>query len=714
MSSWSDKTSTDRMFCLMCDFLSELIRSKKVFDTILPHLPSILSSFVYPRLCFSAEDEERWSDDPMEYVRSMLDPFEDFYSPATNAASLFIDVCKSRKKHAFPIVLQLISNIMGAQVTNEQDFKRRDGCFFLVGSLAKILLKNGMEGPVEDLIVHHILPTLTASSAIATPGYLKVRALWTIQQFSSLNYKKQDTVMSLLRAIIEALQDKANLPVQVQSACCLGELLDQQAIQQALPQVLAPVVETILQLNSACENDSLAMVLEKLVSMYADELAPFAVQLCTSLRDTAVRISQQATIDPDSGFADFEENGPMMALAGMVRTIITLVDSMSDSPQLLVSLEEIVCPFLVFIIEHRLRDVYDEVFELIESFTYLRKTVSPTVWQLIDHVVFGLVAQTDTDYADELSIVIDNAATYDAVTFSSKQRLQAVVLECVKKVMVETDDDEYTYSTQVESVLAMMESWLLNAVNDEVTRLFVELVMSKIVNEASPLTDNTAVLHLEIVLAALISNTRYTLNVLSASQSAHVFLSKLSLLSARFVRVHDKQLIIAALSSILDKIPFMELPSQIQQHFSSLVTVYAEAIETLPKAMEERKKLREDANRDDDQDDEDFDFDSDDYEDLDALEEVRRKGGSSSPVDEDEEGSSLDLDNLDEEEDDESWEEDALEENIYFESNLDKVDMAAVVQASLSGFARSQPSVLQSVMPTLTPEHAKLIMSIVQ
>lgn len=708
LSQWQDSANTDRIFCLLCDFLCEFIRNKNLFNALLPHLPTVLLHFAFPKLCFSDRDQQQWEDDPMEYVRSMLDPFDDFYNPAANAANLFLDMVKARKKHIFPIVLHQISTIMNDPNSHP---RQRDGCFFLIGTLSKQLTKSGMTEAIEQLISLHILPCLKNSNS-NTPAYLKVRAMWTVQQFNELKFKNQETVLSLLQAVLAGLQDTANLPVQVQSACTLGDMLDQQVVQQALPQVLAPVVESILSLNSKCEVDSLAMVLEKLVSMFSSELAPFAVQLCASLRDTAVRICGQAQLDPEYGFADFEENGTMMALVGMLRTIVTLVDSMADSPQLLAALEDTVSPLLVFLLEHKIHDVYDEVFELVESLTFNRKAVSPGIWKVVEHLVLVLVPASDLDYIDDVCMIVDNAVTFDADQFWSKQTLLKGVCDLVGRVLNMSEEDSAGYSSEMESCLEMMEAVLLSPSanhNHQVVSMFAGLAMSRVHQEKCD-TDNMTIQHLEVVLAAFIADSKSIITLLSNHGWSESLIAKLSLLSSKFVRVHDKRLLIAGISSILNKIPLSELPHGFAHGLTNLLTVYAEAIESLPKAMAARKKLQEEAENDTDEDASEYDFDSDDYEDLDAMEERQGQVGKFVDDGKDSFGDDDDEYNYD----DDEYEEDVLEENIYYESALDKVDIAGLVQSSLVTVARHQPGALQSALSGLSEEHQKLIMSIIQ
>lgn len=699
---------TDRVFCLLTNYIGEVIRSKRLLELVLPNLPGILSSFAFPRLCFSDADKELWESDALEYCRSMLDPFDDYYSPQVHAANLFIDLCKARKKHVFPIILQLISQVLNDSSVADQSVRRKDGALLLVGSLAKILLKSDMGAQVEGMFSHHLLPIF---SSLSSPPYLKVRACWTIEQFADMQFQDQETVLNILRAILAGLQDAANLPVQVQSACTLGALIDQSAVQEALPSILAPVVEAVLSLNNVVEADSLAHVLEKLVSMFSEELAPYAVQLCTSVRDTAMRVVRESgSIDPSTGSVEFEDSDRMMAIVGMMRTITTLVDSMADSPQLLAGLEDIVCPLLLFILEHRVNDVYEEVFELLESFTYLRKTASPAIWNIGDILLKRLFKESNRDYVEEIAGIIDNCVTYEPGTFCQNISLQQTILEMATKTL-ECDEDEYNYAQEALTICMMLQAILMNCGRsiDSIHHSIVSLAMKRVAEEKCD-TDSDTIIHLEVVLSGLLANPELTLKTLEQHGWTEMFLAKLSLLSSKFVRVYDKRLLIASITSLISHIRIESMPAIMQSHFSTVMSVFAEAIETLSNALAERKRLQEEAENESDSED-GFDFDSDDYEDLDSKEDEVEHPEESKQV-----GFEGTVKTASEEDefDDGEWEEDALEEDIYFETSLDKVDMASIVQNAVIGFARSQPNAFTASLQNLSATHKNLFQSIVE
>ena len=77
-----------------------------------PHTAAVLRDVVFPLLCFSDEDVERWEDDPIDYVRSTLETEEDYGSPLMFAKNLIQALLKDRGSYALPLMLQFARDVL--------------------------------------------------------------------------------------------------------------------------------------------------------------------------------------------------------------------------------------------------------------------------------------------------------------------------------------------------------------------------------------------------------------------------------------------------------------------------------------------------------------------------------------------------------------------------------------------------------------------------
>lgn len=692
----------ERVFCLLLDFLESAIRHKKTWAVLERDVMHLINYFLFPRMCFSEEDQEMWDDDPEEYVRVKLDPFDEIYSAQTSSVNFVLDLVKCRKKTMFVPVLRFINDILSAPATDLVSLRRSDGALFMLGSLAQVLMNSDFKAQIEPVISSFVLPRLTSPH-----GFLRLRACWVLEQFDGIEYS-QSTCLSALQGVLTCLTDK-ELPVKVAAAGALASLLDNETSQQALPPYLGQVMESILTLANEIQLDTIAFVLEHLVQMFADELAPYADQLCRQLRDTVARSLEgySNVLDADDDDDSFGKNADkMMAVVGMFKAIETLINSMSKTPALVASLEETILPLLALVLERRIVDLYEEVFEMIDSITFTRKQISPGMWNLFPYL-YQTFKDVGADYLYDMETNLDNLISYDPATLLAHPNYLQMMLDIIKCTMTETD---FTATDQVCGC-KLMESLMLHCRDriDAVIADFIGYVIPLLSDEEKSRM-SSVVHHLEVIINALYYNPTLTLRHLNERNfTAHFF--ELWLKRAhKFTRVHDKRLIIMSLSSLM-LLPLSQLPEILQQNFQHVMSIYLEAVQTLPKALEERKKLEEEDLSDSDFADEDFtsegDYDElcdDDNDDGAAESAASQDAHSRAPTDVSYEFVG---------EDEEDLFEAGLEEDVFFETPLDNVDMAAVVQQALGTLAKTQPAVMQIMSQSLPPEKATFLHSLI-
>lgn len=64
-------------------------------------------------------------------------------------------------------------------------------------------------------------------------------------------------------------------------------------VQNAIEPHLPFIMQELLNLTNEIDVDILATVMEEFVEIFAVQLTPFAVQLCSQLRDTFLRIMEE-------------------------------------------------------------------------------------------------------------------------------------------------------------------------------------------------------------------------------------------------------------------------------------------------------------------------------------------------------------------------------------------------------------------------------------
>lgn len=709
---------TNRIICIISDFLEYSVRAKKTWDALRPQVMWIVQNFVFPHLCWSQQDAELYTEDPHEFIRTRMDPFDDFYSPPSSCVNWVIDLIKNRKKDTFMPILGFINETLSAAQSKPNDFTlqcRKDGALYLTGSLATLLLESKKTaGQMETFIAAFVIPELSSPHA-----HLRLRACWVLEQFDDLEFKVESNAISALSGILNCMTD-GEFPVKVAACTALAGILENSAVIAALPPYLPKIVETILGLANEIELDSLSYVLEDIVTQFSEEMAPWAAQLCAQLRDTLLRSIDsasctQSTDAEESGL--FEDTDKMMAILGMLGTINTLVDSMSAKPETMSQIEEILLPLIFTMFQRKLMDVYEEVFSILDSLTYGQKKISPSMWQLLDSI-FVVFQNCGSSYIPDMATTLDNYISYGRDQIVQNPKILSIFVEIIKTIMT---DDDFVESDWVHGC-NLMESLMLNCPGhlDSVLPLFLQLTLSKLADVREE--DGKAacgvyavshrIYHIEVILNAINYNALMTIQELEKLGASAVFLTRWNeITNDKFLRVHDKKIIIVAVSSLLRSgLSFEQYPSSWQQGWPSILAHFLESVKTLPKAIEERQKLKEEAERGDADAPSRHDFDEDDDEDYDdasdAENEAIRKAVN------------LDSDGFVDEDwgsDDDDWEDtEDLEEDIYFETPLDSIDVASVVTGSIHAVAQAQPAAFQQMTSTLSHEHLATLQSIMQ
>lgn len=703
----------DRVVCLLCDFLENCLKAKKTWEALKPQAEWLIQGFVFPRLCWTEADAELWSDDAHEFIRTRLDPFDDFYSPAAACINLVVAMVKQRRKDIFMPLLAFANGLLSQ--AGGAPAEQRDGALYLVGSLATLLLDSKrMRGQMEGFISAFVLPELQSPQA-----HLRLRACWVLQQFDELQYAQEQNAVAALSGVLGCLSTDGPdaLPVRVAAATALAALLDNAVVAAQVKPYLPRIVETILSLAGEIELDSLSYVLEDIVTQFSEEMAPWAAQLCMRLRETLMRSIEN--YDPEALNEDgevpgmFDDTDKMMAVLGMLGTLTSLVDSMAGKQETMAQLEAILLPMLHTILSRRLLDVYEEAFSLLDSLTYGQKAISAGLWELLP-VLHAVFIEAGSSYLPDMATGLENYISYGAAHLVQQPEAMNRLIDMIRLTMT---SDEFVESDWVhgcnliESLFLHCPRGSINGLLSPLLRLIVDKMADSKDGEPGLHAASHRVQHVEAILAALQHSPAATISELEAMGATQVLLARWTEAAAAnsLVRVHDKKMTIVAMGAVMNAAPLESLPAAWQQHWPALMTAFLQAVETLPKALETRQKLKEESERPDEDREQRLASDDEDDEDDEDY-DPRHRGGDAGGDDEFEEYNSDDWPS-----DDEDWEDaDELEEDPYFETPLDAVDGKAIATEAVRAAARAQPAVFQQIAMALPPAQQTVLHSLLQ
>ncbi|CAG8577467.1 17791_t:CDS:10, partial [Gigaspora margarita] len=557
---------------------------------------TLVSEYIFPQLCFSDEDEQLWTEDPVDYIHKKMDPLEDFNSHTAAAVSFLMDLAKLRKKYTFMGIMEFINTILTTYQNAPIDAKNpryKDGALKMIGCLSDMVMrkKSGVAHLMEGFLITHVF------SEFQSPyPFLRARACDMIIKFDRLDFEQESNLATAFQGITNCMRDE-ELPVKVQACLALQSMIRHET--------------ELLDLTNQIDTDTLANVMEDFVEVFSKELSPFAIQLCEQLRNAFLRIMQDYQNAPAvSGSEDiydpsYDNCDKTMAAAGVLKTITTLILSLESTPEILAQLENALLPIITYTLENTITDLYDDIFDIIDSCTYSTKQISPTMWGIFD-LIYKTFKGDDKisgiDYIEEMLPSLDNYISYGTGVFVQNADLQARIYDVIETVM---NSDRINESERT-CACKLIESVLLNCRGyvDQYVGPFLVLGYRYLTDLPSITTLPFKIYCIEIVINCLYYNPILTLRNLEERGFTQAFFSIWFEHIDKFKRVHDKKLVIVALCSLLE-IPFEQLPPTLQAGWTQVLDGILTVFKSLPIAEENRENLEKTYGEDDSVDNDD-------------------------------------------------------------------------------------------------------------
>ncbi|KAL2218054.1 putative nonsense-mediated mRNA decay protein [Thermoascus aurantiacus ATCC 26904] len=683
-------------------FLEECVKPKAMWDHLKPHMDNLIAHFIFPLLCHTDEDIELFETDPSEYLHRKLNYYEEVSAPDVAATNFLVALTKNRKKQTFS-VLSFVNSIVSKYESAPDDQKsprEKEGALRMIGSLASVILgkKSPIAGDVEYFFVRHVFPEFRSPH-----GFLRARACDTLEKFEQLDFKDPNNLMIVYRNILECMTDPA-LPVRVEASLALQPLIRHDIIRTSMQQNIPQIMQQLLKLANEVDVDALANVMEDFVEVFSTELTPFAVALSEQLRDTYMRIvsellERNAAKGDEEGYGDFLDDKSITAL-GVLQTIGTLILTLESTPDVLLQLENILMPVITITLENKLYDLYNEIFEIIDSCTFAAKSISPTMWQ-----AFELVHKTFKAGAELYLEALDNFVSYGTDMLIQNPAYLRAIVGMVEDIF----RDEKVGGVDRICGCKLAETVMLNLRGhvDQYIPTFIELAMN-VINSGDAKTKSYRIHLMEMVINTIYYNPLLALQVLESRGWTNKFFSTWFSSIDNFTRVHDKKLSIAAISSLLT-LKASDVPASVQPGWPRLLQGVTRLFQTLPAAI----KHREEATRESDFT---FDEEGDEYEenDVEWTDQDEAEGAGDGDVP-DESAEYLEFLNQEAQKfgsfaDDDD---DQLDEESLLETPLDKVEPYGMFKQVLMNLQQEQPQLYETLTKILNPEEQQIIQAVI-
>lgn len=145
--------------------------------------------------------------------------------------------------------------------------------------MAKFLLaKEKYAKEIEGLLGTSVFPEFNSPIA-----FLRYRACWTVQAFSTVKWSDDGShLRNLLEMVLNRLSDPA-LPVQIEASKALRFLIEADGAEDTLLPVLPQLLNEYFRIMNEIGNDEVVSALQVLLDKFGDHIEPHAVALVTQL-----------------------------------------------------------------------------------------------------------------------------------------------------------------------------------------------------------------------------------------------------------------------------------------------------------------------------------------------------------------------------------------------------------------------------------------------
>ena len=462
------------------------------------------------------------------------------------------------------------------------------------------------------------------------------------------------------------------------------------------------------------DNEDLVLTLETIVNKFGEEIAPYAKSLCQNLGAAFWKIM----CNTDEAADDDDDDGPgVLAAVSSLRAICTILESVSNIPQMFPELEPILCPIMHKMISTDGQDVFEEVLEMMSYITYFGPSISPAMWTLYPQMCKEL-DEWAVDYFENILVPMDNFISHGTEVFitSRDPDYLAITFHVVSRVIGNDDNSEDNMKPGALIISSILQNCRGRV--DDYLEKFLAVCWQRLVKGVHMKRVKDALMI--VFMDAMYYNPILTLQILQRHNLlADVFTMLVGMITAQsargtpkyFAGENSKKMCAMGLLSIMGQ-QSAALPEAVLR---GLDTFMACVLSSLVR-LKDQIKEREDEEAEEDEDEEEEDFDGDDGDDGDeelGLEEEEK--------DDEEVFSLLQSKQIhlrafsaDNEDDDDSDSDDDWDFDDEFQSPLDKIDPFVFFADTLEAIRVTDAQRFQSISSQLDAQQQQALGVIIE
>ncbi|KAH3677266.1 hypothetical protein WICMUC_001753 [Wickerhamomyces mucosus] len=696
--------------------IENAILQKQTWPLIKPHFQVLVSNFIFPLLCPSDDTLERFENDPEDYIHTKLDIFEETNSPDLAAISLLMTLISKKKKTTLESISTFAFTLLNQykDISNQSldDAKKLEGALRLIGCLSGNFTNS--KSPFYSQM-EHFLSSLLFQHLQSPYPFIKARTCEIVAKFSDLEFKDPDNLAILYRGILISFEDD-NLPVQLEAALALQSFVKIPQFQEALSSIILPTMQKLLQLSNTIDTEAISGVMQELVEVFSEELQPFGVDLMSNLVEQFLRLAKELN-DAANADVDDLENGyddltdKQMAALGLLNTMITVLLSFESSVEIVHRLEEIFFPVCEFVLKNNMEDFFREIGELVETSTFLLRSISPIIWKVFEYVVDALINGMAILYLEDFMPCLNNYLVYGVDQLKTNENYTKAFIQLFTSILQSDEtDSELVFGGEIAHRLIL-------ALGPEQSQPYIESILTYIINaivNEQHITKSFAINMLDAIIAGLIYHTQTTLATLAKGNYLLPFFNLWFKHIPGLKRVYDLKLSALGLLALLKLSPNDINQLQIDTIVSNFGPNLAIIMQLLPQAiqnLEKRRKGFDDAG--DEYGEYNYDEDEGEWEEEDADEDAEIQANSDYLEFLNEEAEKLKNFGHFADDDDDDFDEDITEDPLA-NTILDGINIFAAFKETVLSVQASEPEKYQVVFGKLNKDQQEILQNVME
>lgn len=542
------------------EYVITITCSKNFTPIVLDDLYFFLNTLVIQKFTFGDKEELDY-----EFPDTFLREKHSFYvSNLKNLTGNFLDeVTKKliKRKEEFQSYLDYLKTVICNFINSPSETNARMAYAALhMVAMSSSWIAEFLQQDTFLFLKDYVFPFLTYKL-----NWLKGQACYVLQFFSGEEFRDEsikiafDLICSMLLTEDDILKVDA---LQSISFFFYNDMLKND-FKEKIPQILRELIS----LNNKYDLESLAETSEQLISNYASEVAQYGPSLVQGLTEIVKNI---ISTDPKD---------KIDVISGHLRTIETLFSSITHK-EILIPMFQHCIPLIIYILENKCEDFYQETIDILSSFTYNLKLVDQTMWGIF-YKILSLDKNSLYNNVCEISNLIELFILFGGNHIFNQNYFNKVISFVQSICCSSLDDffqDDYNCGCRIiEYLILSSDNYLVENID-----AFISIVLR---NKGFFEKDSSCWVYcLNVIMHCYAMNQTYTENALHKHNFFIEFLNKVYEKRRLFKRVHDKKTVLLFIG-ILSSRP------EIQFNYVRLAKALISSLKSLPNAIIKRNTL---------------------------------------------------------------------------------------------------------------------------